>query len=193
MADNSLFAVLLRSSWWISVLIALGIALVSRFALPADYWLYGAFGAIPFLVIAIIAARRQLQAPSARRVAATLATVRKMSAADFSASIESALRADGYEVRRLADSAADFELRRSGRVALLGWRRWKAARIGVEPLRDLHAAVEAADAHDCVFVATGEITDAAREFAARHRIRLVQGPELTRLLHPRRSARVRVG
>ena len=37
MAPNSLFAILLRSPWWISVGIALVFALASKALLPAEY------------------------------------------------------------------------------------------------------------------------------------------------------------
>jgi len=61
-------------------------------------------------------------------------------------------------------------------------KRWKVARTGIEPLRDLYAAKEAREAHECLYIATGEITDNARQFAQDKQIRLVDGPELARLL-----------
>ena len=51
MAPNSLFAILLRSSWWISVLVAAAIVVLSGIALPPKYFIFGAVGALPFLVI----------------------------------------------------------------------------------------------------------------------------------------------
>lgn len=182
MAENSLFAVLLRSSWWISVAIALGVVAVSRAVLPDAYWLYGAFGALPFAVIAAIAARRQLSAPSARRIEAVVERARAMSLAEFSAELQAALEREGCTVRPANRAGAELELTRAGRVTLLACRRWKAARTGVEPLRELHAAIEAHDAHDGIYVALGEVTDAARAFAARNAIRLVEGPALAQWL-----------
>ncbi len=41
---------------------------------------------------------------------------------------------------------------------------------------------EARNAHECIYVAAGEITDNARAFAIKHAIKLVGGPELARLL-----------
>ena len=40
MAQNSLFAILLRSSWWISALVAAGIVLLSLIALPQKYFVF---------------------------------------------------------------------------------------------------------------------------------------------------------
>ncbi len=65
---------------------------------------------------------------------------------------------------------------------LVACKRWKAVRTGVEPLRELQAAREAREAHHCVYVATGEITDQARAFAMEKKISLVQGADLATLL-----------
>ena len=59
MARNSLFAVLLRSSWWISLAVALVVAAASRALLPTEYWVFGAMGSFPFVVIAGIALLKQ--------------------------------------------------------------------------------------------------------------------------------------
>jgi restriction system protein len=56
------------------------------------------------------------------------------------------------------------------------------ARTGVEPLRDLKAAKDLREAHDCVYITIGEITDNARQFALENRILMVGGAELARLL-----------
>ncbi len=94
---------------------------------------------------------------------------------------------DGYHVKPVAVAGAELELTRAGRVTLVGCKRWKVVRAGVEPLRELDAARQARDAHDCIYVAAGELTANARAFAAEKRIRLVEGGELAALL-PRRRA-----
>ena len=98
MAPNSLFAILLRSPWWISLAIALLFGLASKAALPADYWVFGAMGGTPFLVIAVMALRRQWNAPSAKRVDAILTAVGTMAWRDFAAQLEQAWTRDGYAV-----------------------------------------------------------------------------------------------
>lgn len=144
--------------------------------------LYSVFVGLPFLVIGTVAAWRQLRAPSAERVAATLETLRALSWNDFSAALEDAFRRDGYSVSRLNIDGADLELTKSGRVSLVGGKRWKVARAGVEPLRELDAARHAREAHDCIYVAAGDITDNARAFAAEKRIRLLHDAELASML-----------
>ena len=182
LAENSLFAVLLRSQWWISFAIAAGVVALSKAILPSIPIAYAIFAAAPFIAIGVIAAWRQFRAPSAKRIANTLATVRAMSWGDFSSAMEEAFRRDGYNVNRLNSSAADFEMTRAGRTALVACKRWKVARTGVDPLRDLHAAKETHEANDCIYVATGEITDGARKFAVEKKIRLLDGTELAKLL-----------
>ncbi|MCU0670585.1 MAG: restriction endonuclease [Myxococcota bacterium] len=168
MHENSLFAILLRSQWWISVAIGVGIFLVARFFLPD---VYAVFVGLPFFAIGAMAGLRQLRAPSASRVAETLDAVRTMSWAEFSGAAEAAFRRDGYKVTRLEGNDADFELVKAGRTTLLSGKRWKAARTGIEPLRE--------------HVATGEVSGTAAAFAAENRIRILQGAELAALLTKR--------
>jgi restriction system protein len=189
-AENSLFAVLLRSQWWISFAIAAGVVALSKAILPAIPIAYAIFAALPFIVIGIMAGWRQFRAPSARRVANTLEAVRAMSWGDFADAMEDAFRKDGYSVNRLHGSAADFEMTKAGRTSLVACKRWKVARTGVDPLRDLHAAKDAHEANECIYVATGEVTDGARKFALEKKIRLVHGAELAKLL-PRAGRDVR--
>ena len=182
MAENSLFAILLRSSWWISVLVAAGIVLLARIVLPPKYFAFGAVGAAPFLVIGGIVLWRQLQRPSSSRVASTVEAVSAMSWKDFSTRMENAFRREGYEVARIDDVGADFEMRKAGRKTLVNCKRWKAGRTGVEPLRELLVARERREADEVVYVATGQVTEQAVRYAAQKRIRLMQGADLALLL-----------
>ena len=50
-AKNSLFAVLLRSQWWISFAIAAGIVALVKAVLPSIPVSYAVFAALPFIVI----------------------------------------------------------------------------------------------------------------------------------------------
>ena len=192
MAEQSLFAILLRSPWWISAAIAGALATVAMALLREEWRWYGLFVALPFVVIAIVALSRQLRAPSARRVDATLQAVRAMHWNDFSAALEQGFRRDGYEVDRLAGPAADFEIAKAGRRAVVSGKRWKVARTGIEPLRDLETAKAARDAHEGIYVVAGELTEQARAFAAQKRIRLIGGPELAKLV-PGAAATARAG
>ncbi len=181
MNDNSLFAILLRSPWWISAALAAALVAVFRLLLPDAFAPYAFFVALPIIVIASYAAWQQLRAPGATAVAGTLERVRAMSWQEFSAALEAAYRREGYVVERIAADGADFALAKDGRVTLVGCKRWKVARTGVEPLRELLAAKAAREAHDCVYLATGEVTENARAFATQSGIRLLPDVELVRL------------
>ena len=181
MAPNSLFAILLRSSWWVSFLIAAGIVALSAIVLPTRYFIFGAIGCLPFLVIGAMVGWRRLQQPGEARVAATIAAVADLSWTEFSARLAAALERDGYAVKPASLRGADLELSKAGRRSLLAGRRWKAARTGVEPLRELVALRESQEVDDVVFVSTGDMTKQALDFAADKRVRLLRGSELALL------------
>ena len=69
MAEKSLFAVLLRSPWWISFVVVGLITLASGVLLPKEYFVVGALSGLPIFVVGCIAAWKQLRAPSPTRVA----------------------------------------------------------------------------------------------------------------------------
>ena len=79
MSQNSIFAVLLRSPWWMSAGVALVLAVGGFAALPLEYAAMGVFAAVPFAVIAIMAAYKQLRAPSGARVEAVAQATAAMS------------------------------------------------------------------------------------------------------------------
>lgn len=182
MAKNSLFAVLLRSPWWISFAIAGALGLAGAALLPAEYRVAGALSGFPFAVIGVIAAWRQWQLPSAARVAQTQQAVAAMAWPAFSALLEQAFRRDGYTVQRASGGAYDFALERQGRRMLVSARRWKSAQTGLESLRALQSARAAADVADALHIGLGELSEAARPFAARHDIAVWQLPEIAQAL-----------
>lgn len=182
MAQNSLFAILLRKPWWISMLIALVLPLIASAMLPRTYAIYGISAGFPFLVIGMIAAVRQFREPSTARIEQTLQAAAAMPSREFSDAIEQAFVRNGYDVARHAGPAADFAITKAGRTALVSCKRWKAANIGLESLRELHAAAEARGAHESVYIGIGQLTDNARRFAGENGIRVIQGPGLAQLL-----------
>ena len=132
------------------------------------------------LVIAAVAGWRQLRVPSGARLEAGLERLRALHWEAFATALEAGFRREGYAVTRL-EGAADFALEKAGRVSLAAAKRWKAARTGVEPLRELKVAAARREAAECLYLSAGEITDTARAFAAQAKIRLVEGLELVKL------------
>jgi len=182
MAKNSLFAILLRSPWWMSFGLVAAIALAARALLPEPYVVFGVIGGFPFLVIGIMAAWRQLRAPNPARLAEALQAAGGMSWRDFSDAIEQGFARQGYAVTRLKSPAADFQLDKGGRTTLVSCKRWKAASHGLEPLRDLLAAQTAQGAQGSIYISLGSVTDKARSFAQAQGIVLLPENELAQLI-----------
>ena len=182
LARNSLFAVLLRSPWWISAVIALALGMASFALLPEQFRVVGALSGLPFAVIAALAARQQWRLPSAARVAETHAALGAMAWPAFADLLEQSFRRDGYSVERSEAVGVDFVLERKGRRLLVCARRWKSARTGMEALRTLQAAREATDAADALYIGLASLTETARLFASEHRIAIWHASELANAL-----------
>ena len=182
MAENSLFAILLRAPWWASLCIAAALALLLRALLPPEYAVPAMLGSFPFVVIAAVAGWRQLRAPSPARLAQTLQGLQAMTAREFAAAIEAAFRAQGHALRRLDQPGVDLELTQGARRTVVAYRRWKAARVGIEPLRELQAAQQRLQADASLYVAVGEPSGQASDFLRASGMRLLGPDELARLL-----------
>ena len=182
MSHNSLYAVLLRSPWWASLLVVLVIVLASGALLPAEYRPFGMVGALPFLGIGLYRAWQQSQAPNPRRVAQVLERVGGMAWRDFSTLLQQVYKRRGYEVALLPGPAADLKLTFSGRTTLVSCKRWKAAVHGVEPLRELVGAKLSQDADVCTYISLGAVSEQAQRFAKENGISLVSGQELASLI-----------
>lgn len=182
MAKNSLFAVLLRSPWWYSVLVVVGFAIAARALLPEPYVVVGIMGAFPFVIIAAMSTWRQWKLPNPQKVADALARAGSMSWADFAATLEKTFATQGYAVTRLNSPAADLQLSKDGAVTLVSCKRWKAANHGVEALRALHQAQQAQGAQHATYISLVNVTDNARRFAQEHGMVLIASNELGALL-----------
>ena len=182
MSEKSLFAVLLRSPWWISIALVGVFGLAARALLPAPYFIFGAMGAFPFLAIGLIAAWRQWHAPDPAQIEQALASATTLSWAEFSAAVEAGYQRQGFAVERLKSAPADFQLTRAGRTTLVQCKRWKAAALGVDTLRELVAAQHAAGGDQSAVIALAPLTQAARRYAQEHGVHATTGPELAVLL-----------
>ena len=183
MAQNSIFAILLRSPWWVSVLVAGGTFVAARLVLPVEF---AVFSAIPFAVIGVVAGWKQFRTPGGERVETALERLRALPWEGFAAALEEGFRGEGYTVKRI-DGAADFELVKAGRISLAAAKRWKASRTGVEPLRELLAAGAAREnegSAECIFLSAAELSANARSFAAEKKVRIIEGLELLKLSDP---------
>ena len=182
MAQNSLFAILLRSPWWISAAIALALALFGLAVLSDPFRILAIVSGVPFALIGAVAARRQWHLPSAARVSETRDALARMPWSAFGDLLEQSFRRDGYTVSKSKAGAVDFELNRNGRRMLVCARRWKSARTGLEAVQALQAERDAADQADGLYIGLGALTDTALPFAREHGIAVWDAGELARAL-----------
>ena len=183
MSEKSLFATLLRAPWWVSFVVMLAVALAAGALLPDAYKTAGMLGGFPFLVIGVMAAWRQRNALSPARIDELTAQARAMGWREFSAVVETALRKQGFELRPLSNGPADFEIEKNGRITLVSAKRWKAASMGAETLRELLATVESQEAFSCSCMSLGVFSPAAVALARQHPIQLLGSVEIAQLVH----------
>jgi restriction system protein len=178
MAKDTLFNILSRQPWWITVLVAFGLFWIGYAIFPP----IAPFVALPFAVLAIYIAFVQWRRGSPFDVTETLATLRAMPWERFSTIVAGAYRRQGYRVSPSRDRGYDFKLEKDGRVTLLQCRRWKVNQVGVGPVRELADAVEQNEASRGICVTAGEFSTPARSAAAREPVTLLSGAELVSLV-----------
>jgi len=162
---NSLFAMLLRSSWWISFAIAGALSLIAMALLPEAYRAVGALSSFPFVVIGVIALRRQWSLPGSQEVARTAEILSTLNWQSFAPLAQASLEETGRVVRTYQGAGAEFVIHDNGGCRLVSARRWKSARLGVEPLRELIGAFDTAGARGGIIICLGDITEPARKLA----------------------------
>lgn len=180
-AKGSLFAVLSRSSWWYSAAVGLFFIGVSLVLADGQYVILGIASSLPFFGIAGFAAHKQSKLPSNKRVLEVAKQAQKMRASEIAEKISNCYVKHGYEAYPSPSNAADWELARGHRKLLLSTKRFKVGNTGVEPLKQLIAAGESVEATAHLYVALGEISAAAQDYAYENNIELIQASRLTAL------------
>lgn len=135
----------------------------------------------PFIVIGCIAAWKQRNTLSPKQIEAALEKLYAMTTKEFTDTLTAAYERDGYKVASHSKPGADLALSKDGYTTLVSSKRWKAANHGVEPLRELLAAMEKADTGRGIYVALNSVSDAASAFAKKNGIRVAGGNELVEL------------
>ena len=185
MAKNTLFHILLRQPWWITVLVAFAIFWIAHAILPP----VAPFVALPFAVLAVYIAFVQFRRGGPLDEAGTLATLRTMPWERFSAVVADAYRRQGYRVTPENGRGYDFKLEKDGRVTLLQCRRWKVNQVGAGPIRELAQAVDRNEASRGICLAAGEFSAPARSAAASEPVTLLSGSELVALIGKMKKAK----
>ncbi|HMS26915.1 MAG TPA: restriction endonuclease [Burkholderiaceae bacterium] len=178
LAENSLFAILIRNHWWISLAIVAVYSLLCFAFLPKAYLIFGLMGVFPFVVTGIIAFKRQWGVPSAANVQAEQARLAGLNWRDFATELETHFKAQGFQVERInstASSAVDYRLSKNGQTTLVAAKRYKAAIHGVEPLQALLTQKQNHQANQLLYICTTPVTPQAAKFAREHGIQIQLG------------------
>ncbi len=182
MAKGSLFAVLLRSPWWYSILIGLAIIALGVILFEGKYLILGVMAALPFMAIAGYSAYREMQRPRQKRILEVQQEARTMTASVLAKKIAANYEKLNFDVTPFKGDAAELELERGKHKFLLSCKRFKAANTGIEPLKKLTVAGEKHKVTGYLYVTLGEISKNALEYAHEHDIEFIQAEALTEYL-----------
>jgi restriction system protein len=174
MAKETLFNILRRQPWWVTVLVAFGVFWIGYAIFPP----VAPFVALPFVLLAAYLAILQLRSGTPADVPHRLGELRAMSWDVFSDTVAAAYRKKGYTVLPAEGRGYDFRLVKNGELTLLQCRRWKVNQVGAGPVRELAVAVEQSEARRGICLAAGEFSAPARKLAAAEPVTLLSGREL---------------
>ena len=178
MAKQSLFQILLRQPWWVTLVVAFLVFAITRLVYPP----IAPFMAVPFVILAAVIAFKQWRGAAPLDAHERLAALRAMDWDAFSALVADAYRKRGYAVHPATGTGYDFRLTREGRMTLLQCRRWKVNQVGVGPLRELVKAVEREEASHGICLSAGEFSAPARALTATEPLTLIGGADLIALV-----------
>ena len=182
MAKNSLFAILLRSPWWVSLGIVGAMVQVSNALLPPDIRGFGWMGGFPFLVISGLALKGQWSQPSARQEVAAFERLQALNHTEMAAALVAGFEREGYLVQKSKRAGADLLLTRQGQSIVVSTQRWKMARPGVEVLKELQQAQKQLQADGAVFVHLFPLSDSAQSWVKSQSLTCLTGGALLKAM-----------
>ena len=115
-----------------------------------------------------------------------------MSWREFEMLVGEAFRQQGYSVSESTaagpDGGVDLVLRQGKEKFLVQCKKWKAAKVGVEIVRELYGVMTAEGATGGFVVTSGTFSADAKAFAQGRNVQLVDGPKLFGLLQQARNS-----
>lgn len=109
-----------------------------------------------------------------------------MSWREFEMLVGEGFRLQGYQVMENfepgPDDGIDLTLRKDGEKYLVQCKQWRAFKVGVPVVRELYGVMTAKGAAGGFVVTSGRFTPEAETFASGRNLRLLDGPQLHRLL-----------
>ncbi len=193
---EGLFEILRVVPAWVGPLIAVGVYLGLRYAVPAWFGtIEGRHGEalgnisrsiapILALVVVFIWAIAEFVKFRDRRLLDTRTgpgSLRDISWQEFERLVGEAFRRRGYTVRETpagADGGVDLILERGSRTTLVQCKQWNKRNVDVRTVRELYGVVVAEGAVAGIVVCCGRFTHEARAFAEGEPLELIDGPAL---------------
>ena len=115
-----------------------------------------------------------------------------MSWREFEMLVGEGFRLQGYQVVENfepgPDGGIDLTLRKNGEKYLVQCKQWRAFKVGVPVVRELYGVMAAKGAAGGFVVTSGRFTPEAEAFASGRNLRLLDGPQLHRLLKQARGS-----
>jgi hypothetical protein len=183
MASRSLFHILTEQPWWVSLLVTAMVFSLGALFSP----LIGAAAALPFFGMTVYALYLRVRRGPTLDPATFLKALRAAPPEELRAMLSEVYGREGYEI---ADSAAgDLQLKRSGYITLLRYRRWRAQSTGAAAIDDLARTMRSQQADRGIYVSAGTVNEGARKRAGESDIAVIDGTALVRLLGRTRSGR----
>lgn len=185
MSENSLFALLLRAPWYVSLGLALASIGLSFALLPGQYVVFGLAASLPFIGIASIVLWKLAQKPRASVVEAVDGRTRKMNAKEFGAELTRLFHQAGHTVEPGKKPPVDLIVTKGWRVSLVNYKKWKAAHLGIEQLRSLYELKDEHEASNVKVVTLGQVSAQAGKYAEQHNIEIVGAERLAEMMSER--------
>lgn len=196
---ESLVDALLVLPWWTSVVVAATAYALLAFAAPlyfaSNQYTAGigivaknnaSFVAGFFLLIGLLSLFRALFIKRKFNDLSSIEHIRQLSWRQFESIVGEAFRRRGYAVMENAvdgaDGGIDLVLWKEGAKFYVQCKQWKQPKVGVKPIRELYGVIAASDAAGGFFVASGEYTEEACDFARNCAIELIDGLALAEMI-----------
>lgn len=196
---ESLPDVLLVRPWWFSVVAAATAYALLAFVAPryfASNQYAAGIGIVAknsaalvagfFLLLGLLSFLRALFIKRKFNNLASIEHVRQLPWRQFESIVGEAFRRRGYAVKENAvdgpDGGIDLVLQKDGAKFYVQCKQWKQTKVGVKPIRELYGVISAGDAAGGFFVASGEYSEDAREFARECAIELIDAPALAEMI-----------
>lgn len=144
-------------------------------------------------VVSAMRRRKRRQLFDTTSASASADALQDMTWQQFELLVGEGFRRRGYAVKETggggADGGVDLVLTKAGEKSFVQCKQWKAFKVGVSTVRELYGVMAAHGATSGYVVTSGRFTQEASAFANGRNIRLMDGPELMKLLRQGRDSR----